>query len=237
MNTTDKLKRIFAVLTMISGSLHLIIVSMMHRENFVELWFFSVFGLIQLYLGFRSYGKSKNTNYFTGAIIVNVIFITLWLLTRIFNAPFATYSEAITSFDTLIALVQIIAIYIAVRVFQKHQVGIKSIAIILALATGLGVTNFAVAKASEKVFKSIPISKHPHKHSIMDMFKAPVTLNNISTINVMGIDMTKEQAQEHCKMSGMEQMEVCQELQGAIEVESTEVIVPQGHDNSDGHHN
>ncbi len=209
MNTTDKLKRIFAVLTIISGLLHLIIVSMMHRENFVELWFFSVFGLIQLYLGFRSYGKSKNTNYFTGAIIVNVIFITLWLLTRIFNAPFATYSEAITSFDTLIALVQIVAIYIAIRVFQKHQVGIKSIAIILALATGLGVTNFAVAKASEKVFKSIPISKHPHKHSIMEMFKAPVTSESSKQFNVMGIDMNEKQAREHCNFPGMEQMEVC----------------------------
>jgi hypothetical protein len=87
------------------------------------------------------------------------------------------------------------------------------------------------------VFKSIPISKHPHKHSIMNMFKAPVTSIDSSTINVMGIDMPKEKAQEHCKMSGMEQMEVCQELQGAIEAEVTEVIVPQGHDNSDGHHN
>jgi hypothetical protein len=117
----DKLKRMFAVLTMTSGAFHLIIVSMMHRENFVELWFFSVFGLIQLYLGSRSYSKNKNINYFTGAIIVNVIFITLWLMTRIFNAPFATYSEALTSFDTIIALLEIISIYIAVRIFKKHR--------------------------------------------------------------------------------------------------------------------
>lgn len=226
------------MLTMTSGVFHLIIVSMMHRENFVELWFFSVFGLIQLYLGFLSYSKNRDANYFIGAIIINVIFITLWLLTRIFNAPFATYSEAITSFDTLIALVQIVAIYIAIRVFQKHQVGIKSIAIILALATGLGVTNFVVAKASEKVFKSIPISKHPHKHSIMDMFKAPVASNGTESFSVMGIDMSEQQAREHCKMVGMEQMEVCYQFKdedGVID-SIEEVYVPEGHDNSDGHH-
>lgn len=232
----DKFKKIFAVLTVISGILHLTVVSMMHRENFVELWFFSVFGLIQLYLGLRSYYGNKNVNYFTGAIIVNIIFITLWLLTRIFNAPFATYSEAITSFDTIIAVLEIVAVYLAVRVFQKHQVGTKSIAIILTLAFALGITNFAVAKTSEKLFKSIPISKHAHNHSIMDMFKAPITASDIGTINVMGIDMAIEKAKEHCKMGGMQQMEVCQQFQGATETE-TIVVVPQGHDNSDGHHN
>jgi len=234
----DKLKRMFAVLTMTSGAFHLIIVSMMHRENFVELWFFSVFGLIQLYLGSRSYYKNKNVNYFTGAIIVNVVFITLWLMTRIFNAPFANYSEALTSFDTIIALLEIISIYLAVRIFKKHQVGMKPIAIILAISFVLGATNFAVAKASEKVFKSIPISEHAHKHSIMNMFKSPMDAPiNTQTFNIMGIDMTEQQAREHCTMNGMEQMEVCQQFLETTETKTTTTIVPARHDNSDGHHN
>jgi len=234
----DKLKRTFAVLTMTSGAFHLIIVSMMHRENFVELWFFSVFGLIQLYLGSRSSSENKNVNYFTGAIIVNVIFLTLWLLTRIFNAPFATYSEAITSFDSLIALLEIISIYFAIRIFKGYHVGIKPIAVIFMISLTLGITNFAAAKASEKVFKSIPMSEYAHKHSIMNMFKAPVnTAINTSTFNVMGIDMLEDQAREHCKMSGMEQMEVCQQFLESAEAEIPTAIVPGVHDNSDGHHN
>jgi len=232
----DKFKKIFAILTTVSGILHLVVVSMMHRENFVELWFFSVFGLIQLYLGLRSYYGNKKANYFASALIVNVIFITLWLITRIFNAPFATYSESITSFDTIIAVFQIVAIYYGVRVFYKHQVGVKPIAVILIVAFALGVTNYGVAKASERIFKSIPMSEYAHKHSIMSMFKAPVISNNNPIINIMGIDMTKEQAQEHCKMSGMEQMEVCQQFFGTNETETIEVVTPQVHDNSDGHH-
>jgi hypothetical protein len=130
-----------------------------------------------------------------------------------------------------------IAVYFAIRVFQKPQIGIKQIGIIFIVAFGLGITNFALAKASEKVFKSIPISEHPHNHSMMNMFKAPVTTSNVSTVNVMGIDMTREQAQVHCKMEGMQQMEVCQQFQENAETEIAQAIVPQGHDNSDGHHN
>ncbi len=89
--------KIFSILTIISGLLHFLMVSMMHRENFVELWFFTSFGLAQLFLGIQVLSQKKKSQFLLLAVIVNGIFLVLWALTRIFNAPFASYSEGLTS--------------------------------------------------------------------------------------------------------------------------------------------
>ncbi|MFT6829450.1 MAG: hypothetical protein ACJAV6_000279 [Candidatus Paceibacteria bacterium] len=227
----------FSTLTIISGMLHFLVVSMMHRENFVELWFFTAFGLAQLLLGIQVLSQKKKSQFLLLAVILNGVFLVLWVLTRVFNAPLATYSKGLTSFDSLISLFEIASLWFAVKIFKTNSIPIKKIILTGLLFTVLGLTSYGLVKASEKIFRSIPTSVHPHKHSIMDMFKTPVTASNVSTVNVMGIDMTKEQAKEHCKMNGMEQMEVCQQFQNSIEAETVETIIPQGHDNRDGHHN
>lgn len=228
----------FSTLTIISGLLHFLIVSIMHRENFAELWFFTSFGLAQLFLGIQVLSQKKKSQSLLLAVIVNGIFLVLWALTRIFNAPFATYSEGLTSFDSLISVFEIASLWFAVKIFRSNNISIKKIALIGALSLVLGITNYGVAKASEKVFKSIPMSKHAHKHSVMNMFQAPSSAPiNTSTFNVMGIDMTEQQAREHCKMNGMKQMEVCQQFLETTETKTITAIVPAGHDNSDGHHN
>ena len=231
--------KVFATLTIISGILHFLVVSMMHRENFVELWFFTTFGLAQLFLGFQVLYQKKKSNFLLLAVILNGIFLVLWLMTRIFNAPFATYSEGLTSFDSLISLLEIASFWFAIKIFKLHNMTHKKILLIIGLSVLLGLTSYGTAKASEMVFKSIPMSKHAHSHSIMEMFRAPVKSESSKQFNVMGIDMNEEQAREHCNLPGMEQMEVCAQFMdenGEITPVVEEVYVPEGHDNSDGHH-
>lgn len=231
--------KVFATLTIISGILHFLVVSMMHRENFVELWFFTSFGLTQLFLGFQVLYQEKKSNFLLLAVILNGIFLVLWIMTRIFNAPFATYSEGLTSFDSLISLLEIASFWFAIKIFKLHNMTSKKIFLISALSVVLGLTSYGTAKASEMVFKSIPMSKHAHSHSIMDMFKAPVRAENTQQFNVMGIEMNEEQAREHCNLLGMEQMDVCNQFRnddGEITPLENDVYVPEGHDNSDGHH-
>lgn len=228
----------FATLTVISGVLHFLVVSMMHRENFLELWFFTAFGLAQLFLGIQVLIQKNKSKFLLPALIINILFTVLWLMTRIFNAPFATYSEGLTSFDSLIALFQIIATWISFKILRFNKIPSSKMFLVGGAAVLFGLMNYGVAKASESIFKSIPMSQHAHKHSIVEMFKAPIS-KNIQTFNVMGIEMNEEQAREHCNLLGMDQMEVCQQFineDGVIELEVEEVYVPEGHDNSDGHH-
>ena len=43
--------------------------------------------------------------------------------------------------------------------------------------------NYGIAKGTENVFKSIPISEHPHKHSLKEIFIAPQRKNPIFGLN------------------------------------------------------
>jgi len=225
----------FAISTITSGLLHFLIVSMMHRENFIELWFFTTFGLIQLFLGAQSLSGEKKSRFFLLALLLNGLFVVLWLLTRIFNAPFAYYSEAITWFDLLILLPQLLSFWFAVKILKEHKVTTGKILVIGLICVGLGSAQYGVAKASQNIFKGIPMSESSHKHSMKSMFVAPATPSP-ETVMIMGMEMTPEQAREHCQMMG--DMTECQEY---LEVPSkeiiNEVVMPKMHDNSDGHHN
>jgi hypothetical protein len=198
-----------AILGILAGLLHLLIVSLMHRENFVELWYFTFTGATQLFLGLYIYLHPKNRTVLNGMIILHGGMIVLWVLTRLFDAPFAAYPEAIGFFDSLIAIIELVAFGIGYKLLNSSnpQTTKNPFAIIL-ITLLFGFVNYGIAKGAENVFKSIPISEQPHRHSLKEMFVAP----------------QKIQPKADKKMGETQPNE------------PSEVFVPEGHDNSDGHH-
>jgi|GEM_PF-2351112 len=235
-------------LTAISGLLHLLIVSVTHRENFVELWYFTLVGLLQVLLAWYSKRHSENfgTNTFL-AIVLNGGLVVTWLATRIWNAPFASYPEAVGFVDTFLAAIEFAAVVFGLVLLNKKSATTKILVVVSLVAVVFGSVNYLGAKGSELVFRGVPISDSPHRHSIAAVFKAPVLQapvlqdsvikDSVEIFNVMGINMTEEQAREHCSVMAMQQMEVCQQFSKTVEMKKPEINTPMVHDNSDGHHN
>jgi hypothetical protein len=224
-NFKDNLYKIFAVSTLVSGLAHLLIVSVMHRENFVELWFFTVIGLIQI--GVVWYMKTHKNNLFTPIFVATILnggMVVLWLFTRTMNAPFASYSESVAGFDTLITILEIVAVVTGLLFLKKKKTPQKGIVIALVFSVLFGAINYSGAKGSEKIFKSIPISQSSHKHSVIEIFRAPKVK---STTQTSGDGNTTQQNQ--MEMMGMD-------METHMQMINKEVTTPESHDNSDGHH-
>lgn len=210
----------FAGLTVVSGLIHLVVVSLMHRENFIELWFFTFSGTVQLALGlYTLLHPEKKIGITKFLMVVHGALLTLWFFTRIMNAPFATYPEAFGQFDAIVALLELVAVVVGVRILSKLAVAQKTIVGIIVLAVVIGGLNYAGAKSSEKVFRSIPISTQKHGHGLKAMFEAPTSRVG------------------HDNSDGHHDVEPSMGIPTLNGTDTPEmIVVPEGHDNSDGHH-
>lgn len=200
---------------MLSGILHLLVVSFMHRENFIELWYFTVVGALQIFLAFHDQGdRQVAEKRIKLLIVIHSALVMLWLLTRLFNAPFAIYPEAFAQFDIWVACAELVAVVAGVSILKGYSVSRKTIAGVLLLGSLIGGMNYGLAKASEKVFQSISISQDAHRHSFWEMFQKP----EITTQTII-IDSQDPESGEIIK-----------------EIIEKPTVAPSDHDNSDGHH-
>jgi type IV secretory pathway VirB2 component (pilin) len=159
-------------LTLVSGFLHTSIVALMHRENFIELWFFAVIGIVQIGLVWYMHTHQEKFHQTLRIImIINGGLFIMWLATRLFPAPFSIHPEAIGQFDTVIALFEVITIGAAISHLRTQLISRRIIAAILGVAITFGGLNYLAAKGSEKVFRSIPIATEEHPHSVLDVFR------------------------------------------------------------------
>ncbi len=217
----------FAGLTIASGLIHLVIVSLMHRENFIELWYFTFMGTVQFALGlYALLHPEKRIRTTKILMVVHGALLTLWLFTRIMNAPFAAYPEAFGQFDAIVALLELVAVIVGARILSKLAVAKKIIAGIIVLSVILGGLNYAGAKSSENIFRSIPISTEKHGHELKSMFQAPTS--EAMHDNSDGHHDNDMEA-GHNNSDGHHDGDPLMGMKSAVKV-------PEGHDNSDGHH-
>ena len=165
-----KLELSLAWASILAGVVHIIFVSFLHFENFLEVWFFTFAGSTQLFLGLYTMFKLKgHEKAIKALIVVHGSLIVLWLATRIFDAPFSTFPEAIGVADTVIVLLEVIAIALGARLLGALR---TSFTLALVLSLVVGGLSYGVAKASENIIKSIPIESIQHAHSFHRVFES-----------------------------------------------------------------
>jgi hypothetical protein len=230
MVSHKKEHKIITWLTLISGFLHTSIVAVMHRENFIELWFFAVIGIVQIGLVWymHTHQKKFHRTLITIMIINGGLFI-MWLATRLFPAPFSIQPETIGQFDTVIALFELITIGAAIIHLRSYAISRKIITAILGTAVVFGGVNYLIAKGSEKIFRSIPIETETHPHSVLDIFRAP----NVPHDNSDGHHDGEMQENMNAMMNSNINTSPVSSLKKEID---QGMVVPGEHDNSDGHH-
>lgn len=223
-------------LTIASGFLHMIVVSMMHRENPIELWYFAIVGLLQVVLGFYFKAHPEMRKKLTAwMIVLNGVLVVLWLMTRLFNAPFASYSEAFGWIDSVVGVMEIIAIIIASKVLMNKQASFRFITTLLVLAALLGLVNYGLAKGSQIIFRGIPVSTSYHSHGISSLFRVPQMHDSsdghhdkdmiTSRSSMMGDTLDNGETMPH-----MDQQEMDDHHEDGFCCDD------HPHDNSDGHH-
>ncbi len=214
----------FAWLSIIGGLLHLLFVSFLHRENFIELWFFTTAGSVQAFLGaYALLHQDKWRKLIPTLIVIHGSLIVMWAATRIFPAPFLTFPEAVGGADIIVVIAELLAVIVGLQILFRLRKSFIATTLILSLL--IGAANYAMAKVSEKVFRSIPVSSDDHGHSFLEMFQPP-----------------HDNSDGHHDDDMFEHMDDIMDTTMRVPAPGFEgevdemIVVPMGHDNSDGHH-
>lgn len=218
----------FAWLSIVGGLLHLLFVSFLHRENFIELWFFTTAGSAQAFLGaYALLHQDKWRKLVPALVVIHGSLIVMWAATRIFPAPFLTFPEAVGSADIIVVIVEVLAVIVGLQILARLRKSLITTTLVIALLVGS--VNYVMAKGSEKVFRSIPVSTEDHPHSFMQMFSAPHDNSDNHHDDEMNTMMNEG-------MENMMDTSMGMPTPGLERNADEMIVVPGGHDNSDGHH-
>ncbi len=153
--------------TLIAGVLHFTYVAILHKDIPLEMTFFIAIGLAQIIWAVWFY-KTKNikTAYLIG-LLINGSVTVVWLLSRLYEAPFGGEVEAFEALDVVIGVLQIVAIVLSaycVVTLSKAKERSRHIAMALIVPIVGGLLLFTGGRVTALVF-NLDTSEHGHENS------------------------------------------------------------------------
>lgn len=160
-----------AVATILAGAIHLIIVPEHWGHAPAHGLFFLIVGFLQIVWGIAVWRKPSTRLYYVGVVMAGWL-IVLYVLTRVFPAPFGHGPEGVHAIDVACKLCEAVGMLtLGILIFQGailnagRTIAWRAITTIVLLSFLTAFITYGVARAAEPVFPalSVPLEEH-HQH-------------------------------------------------------------------------
>lgn len=169
-STTRSLIAWSAIATIVAGIIHLIIIPEHWSHAPAHGLFFLIVGVLQIGWGIAIWRKPSAKVYNIGAIMAGWL-IVLYVLTRIFPAPFGHGPEAVAWIDIACKFCEALGMFtLAVLVFQgtlihsARPLAWRAIVVIVLLSFVSGFATYGIARAAEPLFPALAGTEHQDDH-------------------------------------------------------------------------
>ncbi len=160
---------IASLATLLAGVLHLTYVAAIHKDVVLEMLFFIAIGLAQILWAIWFYRAKDMRRAYLAGLVVNGSVLVVWLLSRLYEAPFGGEVEAFGTLDTVLAVLQAISLVLsAYCVVVLSKVNERRKYIVLAFLVPLisGILLFAGGRATAVLF-NIETDDHSSESGII----------------------------------------------------------------------
>lgn len=156
--------------TILAGIIHLVIVPEHWEHAPAHGLFFLIVGILQIVWGVTIWRRPSMQVYYVGAVMAGGL-IVLYVLTRIFPAPFGHGPEAVAWIDIVCKFCEAIGMFtLGLLIFQGMMIrsgrpfSWRAIVIVLLLAFAGGFATYGIARAAEPLFPSLAGEEHHDDH-------------------------------------------------------------------------
>jgi hypothetical protein len=159
-----------AAATILAGVIHLIIVPEHWGHAPAHGVFFLIVGVLQVVWGAAIWRNPTTRLYYIGAVTAGGL-IVLYVLTRIFPAPFGHGPEAVAWIDIVCKLCEALGMFtVAILIFQGIALhsgrapAWRAVVAIVLLAAASGFATYGIARAAEPLFPALAGAEHTDDH-------------------------------------------------------------------------
>ena len=190
--STRRLIILSAIMTILAGIIHLILVPLHMEHAPAHGLFFLLVGMAQIVWGIMMWRQPTLRLYYFGAIMAGWL-IVLYIVTRLLPAPFSHGPETIETLDLVCKLCEGLGmVSLLILIFQGlvfhagHFNAWRAISLILLVSFLAGFVTYGLARGAEPVLpwlagsveehhdENAPLEEHHHDESFLDSFVSSV---------------------------------------------------------------
>jgi hypothetical protein len=167
---TKKLIEWSAAATVLAGVIHLVIIPEHWEHAPAHGLFFLIVGIFQIVWGVAVWRKPSTRLYYIGVVMAGWL-IVLYVLTRLYPAPFGHGPEAVAWIDIACKFCEALGMFtLAILIFQGvviqsgRPLAWRAMAVVVLLAFTSGFATYGVARAAEPLFPTLAGEEHHDDH-------------------------------------------------------------------------